>query len=143
MIIDLNTAQEKILIYDYEISSGDKEVLSIEAKFILTLEGYALTIQGEFIDDKIKVIIPSLNEIIKDIPKNKSKVQYRFEMIVNGHEIIRADEGTILVDNKPVIKTSKPKTFESKKIIPIKTKKVEVKKTKFAKNFEIYVDRRE
>lgn len=141
MLIDLNTAREKTLIYDYTISSGDREVLSIETRFIIILDGYALTIQGEFIDDRIKVIIPPLNDIVKDVPKNKSKVQYRFEMIINNHEITIPDTGMILIESKPAIKTSKPKTFEEKNIIPIKIKeKIEFKpKSKFIKSFECYV----
>lgn len=141
MIIDLNTDNEKTLIYDYDISSGDKEVLSIEARFIVIFPGYALTIQGEFIDDKIKVIIPPLTDIVKETPRNKSKLEYRFEMIINNTEIIRPDNGTILIESKPAIKLSKPKTFEEKKIIPIKIKDtIEFKpKSKFAKSFECYV----
>jgi len=140
MIIDLNTQQEKTLIYDYDISSGDKEVISIEARLILILDGYALTIQGQFIDDKIKITIPALNDILKETPKNKSKVQYRFEMVINNHEKSIVDSGVMLIESIPIIKTSKPNTFEEKKIIPIKTNKIEVKpKSKFAKNFEIYV----
>ena len=127
MIIDINTTQEKPLIYEYTISSGDRDVLSIEARFIVILEGYALTIQGQFIDDKIKFIIPPLAQIIKDVPRNKSKLEYRMEMIFNDHEITIPDTGTILIENKPVIKLSKPQTFESKKLIPIPTKKIEVK----------------
>ena len=140
MLIDLNTAQEKTLIYDYTISS-DKEVLSIEARFIIIFPGYALTIQGEFIDDKIKVIIPSLSDIVRDVPKNNAKVQYRFEMIFNNHEITIPDTGMILIESRPAIKLSKPKTFEEKKIIPIKIKeKIEFKpKSQFAKSFECYV----
>ncbi len=144
MIIDINTTEPKPLIYDYTISANDKELTSIEARFIIILEGFALTIQGQFIEhDRIKVEIPPLTELIKDTPKNKEKIQYRFEMIFNDHEILTVDTGTILIESKPVIKTSKPKTFEAKKIIPIRTKKLEVKKSKFAKSFEVFVKERE
>ena len=139
MIIDINTTEAKPLIYDYEISANDKEVTSIEARLIIIFEGFALTIQGQFIDDMIKVEIPPLAYIVKDVPRNKSKVQYRMEMIFNDHEILTVDSGWILIESKPEVKLSKPQTFESKTIIPIKTKKIEVKKSKFAKAFTVFV----
>ena len=138
-MIDWNISRPKTLTYDYIIDSGGREVNSIEARFIMVHDGYALIIQGQLIDDKIKIVLPPLSDIISMVPKNKSKLDYRLEIIINDNEIIRPDEGIILVESMPVIKTSKPKTIKENKTIKIKDE-IKIKpKSKFSKSFECFV----
>jgi len=142
MLIDWNIAEEKTLRYDYSIDAGRREINSIEARFIMVHEGYALIFQGQIIDEEIMIELPPLTKVLNMVPKNKSKLKYRLELIFNNNEITIPDTGMIIIESKPVIRTSKPRAIKENKTIKIE-EEIKIKpKTAFQQGFECFVEKK-
>jgi len=141
-ILDLNVNEQKELAYEYNIDAGDREIISLESRFIIIpTDLHAIIIQGQIdVEHKeIKFTIPALNDVLRTPPPDGKRIAYKFEMIINSKETLCPDTGYLQITNKIKVQTSEAKILE-KTTIPIKLEKIEVKpKSKFVENFEIFV----